>query len=135
MFTNTLRSFLGRNSRAVNSWSQTFGYEKTKATASRGLGADTTMEGDNTEPEEVMMVEVTWMQPYLAYMLQKTLPEDVVEAQRIVRRFKAFVVLKGELYQKASLGLYKDVLHYKRGMLYCTTSMQETAAITPAVEP
>jgi hypothetical protein len=38
-----------------------------------------------TEPEEVMMVEVTWMQPYLAYMVNKTLPEDVVEARRIVR--------------------------------------------------
>jgi hypothetical protein len=23
------------------------------------------------EPEEVMMVEVTWMQPYLAYMINK----------------------------------------------------------------
>jgi hypothetical protein len=27
-----------------------------------------------------MMVEVTWMQSYLAYMVNKTLPEDVVEA-------------------------------------------------------
>jgi hypothetical protein len=33
-----------------------------------------------TEPEEVMMVEVTWMQPYLAYMVNKTQPEDLVEA-------------------------------------------------------
>jgi hypothetical protein len=29
-----------------------------------------------SEPEEVMMVEKTWMQPYLAYMVNKTLPED-----------------------------------------------------------
>jgi hypothetical protein len=65
------------------------------------LGADVTTEGDNAEPEEVMMVEVTWMQPYLAYMLHKTLPEDIVEAQRIVRRSKAFVVVKGELYKKS----------------------------------
>jgi hypothetical protein len=28
-------------------------------------GADITMEGDNAKPEEVMMVEVMWMQPYL----------------------------------------------------------------------
>jgi hypothetical protein len=33
-----------------------------------------------TEPKEVMMVEVTWMQPYLAYMVNQTLPEDVVGA-------------------------------------------------------
>jgi ribonuclease HI len=30
------------------------------------------------EPEEVMMIEETWMQPYLAYMVNKTLPEDTV---------------------------------------------------------
>jgi hypothetical protein len=33
---------------------------------------------DGPEPEDVMMIEVTWMQPYLAYMINKKLPEDVV---------------------------------------------------------
>jgi hypothetical protein len=47
-----------------------------------------------------MMVEVTWMQPYLAYMLNKTLPEDAVEARRIVRWSEAFVVVQGKLYKK-----------------------------------
>jgi ribonuclease HI len=37
------------------------------------------------EPEEVMMIEETWMQPYLAYMINKTLPEDMVEAKKIIR--------------------------------------------------
>jgi ribonuclease HI len=37
------------------------------------------------ETEEVMMIEETWMQPYLAYMINKTLPEDTVEAKRIIR--------------------------------------------------
>jgi hypothetical protein len=37
------------------------------------------------EPEEVMMIEETWMQPYLAYMINKILPEDTVEAKRIIR--------------------------------------------------
>jgi ribonuclease HI len=37
------------------------------------------------EPEEVMMIEETWMQPYLAYMINKTLPKDMVEAKRIIR--------------------------------------------------
>jgi hypothetical protein len=37
------------------------------------------------ETEEVMMIEETWMQPYLAYMINKTLPEDMVEAKRIIR--------------------------------------------------
>jgi hypothetical protein len=48
-----------------------------------------------------MMVEVTWMQPYLAYMVNKTLPDDVVEARRIIRRSKAFVILQGKLYKKS----------------------------------
>jgi ribonuclease HI len=46
-----------------------------------GLGAG---KGSTTEPKEVMMIEETWMQPYLAYMVNKTLPEDTVEAKRII---------------------------------------------------
>jgi hypothetical protein len=40
-----------------------------------GLGAN---KKGTTEPEEVMMIKETWMQPYLAYMVNKTLPEDTV---------------------------------------------------------
>jgi ribonuclease HI len=50
-----------------------------------GSGASITGAERTTEPEEVRMLEVTWIQPYLAYMVNKTLPEDVVEARRIVR--------------------------------------------------
>jgi hypothetical protein len=39
--------------------------------------------GATAEPDEVMMIEETWMQPYLAYMINKQLPEDAVEAKRI----------------------------------------------------
>jgi ribonuclease HI len=46
-----------------------------------GLGAK---KKGTTEPEEVMMIEETWMQPYLAYMVNKTLPEDTVQAKRII---------------------------------------------------
>jgi hypothetical protein len=37
------------------------------------------------ESEEVIMIEETWIQPYLAHMINKTLPEDIVEAKRIIR--------------------------------------------------
>jgi hypothetical protein len=30
------------------------------------------------------MIEETWMQSFLAYMINKTLPEDMVEAKRII---------------------------------------------------
>jgi hypothetical protein len=47
-----------------------------------GLGADN---HGTAEPEEVMMIEETWMQPYLAYIVNKTLPEDTVQEKRIIR--------------------------------------------------
>jgi hypothetical protein len=50
-----------------------------------GLGASKPGTGSTTGAEEVMMVEETWMQPYLAYMINKTLPKDMVEARRIIR--------------------------------------------------
>jgi hypothetical protein len=50
-----------------------------------GSGAGKLGTGSTTEPEEVMMVKETWMQPYLEYMINKTLPEDTVEARRIIQ--------------------------------------------------
>jgi hypothetical protein len=61
--------------------------------------------GSIVEPEEVMMIEETWMQPYLAYMINKTLPEDTFKARRIIRRSKAFVVLQGKLYKISITGV------------------------------
>jgi ribonuclease HI len=47
-----------------------------------GLGA---RKASVAETEEVMMIEETWIQPYLAYMINKMLLEDMVEAKRIIR--------------------------------------------------
>jgi hypothetical protein len=48
-------------------------------------GAGAKNDGRTPEPKEVMMIEETWMQPYLEYMMNKKLPEDAVEAKRITR--------------------------------------------------
>jgi hypothetical protein len=48
---------LGRNSRKINKKQKKFDY--------------CTDTGATSEPEEVMMIEETWMQPYLAYMVNK----------------------------------------------------------------
>jgi hypothetical protein len=48
-------------------------------------GASKSGTESTAEPEEVMMIEETWMQPYLAYMMNKTLTEDAIEACRIIR--------------------------------------------------
>jgi hypothetical protein len=61
---------------------------------------------DAVESEEVMMIEVTWMQPYLAYLINKKLPKDVVEARRIAWCSKAFAVVNTELYKR----IISDVL-------------------------
>jgi hypothetical protein len=69
------------------------------------------------ELEEVMMIEQTWMQPYLAYMMNKTLPEDTVEARRIIRRSKAFVVLQGKLYKKSITGVLQRCVTPQEGQV------------------
>jgi hypothetical protein len=65
-----------------------------------------------------MMAELTWMQPYLAYMINKTLPEDVVEARRIVRQSKAFVVVQGKLYKKSITCILQRCVTPKKGRSY-----------------
>jgi hypothetical protein len=82
-----------------------------------GTGASKAGAESTTELEEVIMVEVTWIQPYLAYMVNKTLPEDVVEAQRIVRRSKAFVVLQGKLYKKSITGMLQRCVTPQEGQI------------------
>jgi hypothetical protein len=51
----------------------------TVGSGARKIGTECT-----AELEGVMMIKETWMQPYLAYMMNKTLPEDKVEARRII---------------------------------------------------
>jgi hypothetical protein len=62
-----------------------------------------------------MMIEETWMQPYLAHMINKTLPEDTVEARRIIQRSKAFVVLQGKLYKKNVIGVLQRCVTPQEG--------------------
>jgi hypothetical protein len=64
------------------------------------------------------MIKETWMQPYLAYMINKALPEDIVEARRIIRRSKAFVVLQGKLYKKSITAFYNDAPLLKKDKKY-----------------
>jgi hypothetical protein len=67
-------------------------------------------------------------------MLSKKLPEDVVEARRIIRRSKAFVIVEGELYKKSISGYYKGVSHLKKDKLYYMKSMHEYVVIMQVVE-
>jgi hypothetical protein len=80
-----------------------------------GSGAEKPGIGSTAEPEEVMMIEETWMQPYLAYMINKTLPKDTVEARRIIRRSKAFVMLQGKLYKESITGILQRCVTPQEG--------------------
>jgi hypothetical protein len=91
---------------------------KQKQHTTAGSGADKEATEGTIEPEEVMMVEVTWMKSYLAYMVNKTLPEDVVEAQRIVRWSKAFVVVQGKLYKKSISSVLQRCVTPKKDKSY-----------------
>jgi hypothetical protein len=55
------------------------------------------------------------MQPYLAYMINKALSEDTVEARRIIRRSKAFIVLQGKLYKKSITGVLQRCVTPQEG--------------------
>jgi hypothetical protein len=57
----------------------TTGEQVQHQTIGSGAGSSRT-----AEPEEVMIIEETWMQPYLAYMVNRTLPEDIIQAKRII---------------------------------------------------
>jgi hypothetical protein len=62
-----------------------------------------------------MMIKETWMQPYLAYMVNKTLPEDTVQAKRIIRQSKAFIVLQGKLYKRSITGVLQQCVTPQEG--------------------
>jgi hypothetical protein len=84
-------------------------------TADSGAGAKNDERAP--EPEEVMMIEETWMQSYLKYMMNKKLPEDAVEAKRITRRSKAFVVFQGKLYKRSITGVLQCCVTPQEGQV------------------
>jgi hypothetical protein len=91
---------------------------KTSTTEEQGQHQETGSgagKASTAKPEEVMMIEETWMQPYLAYMINKALPEDTVEAKRIIQQSKAFIVLQGKLYKKSITGILQRCVTPQEG--------------------
>ena len=50
-----------------------------------------------TEPNPL----ADWRTPYLDYLLHEALPTDKMEARRLTRRAKSFVIIEGELYRRS----------------------------------
>jgi hypothetical protein len=86
-------------------------------TTAVGSGTGAKNDESTPEPKEIMMIEETWMQPYLAYIINKKLPEDAVEAKRITRQSKAFVMLQGKLYKKSITGVLQRCVTPQEGQV------------------
>ena len=46
-----------------------------------------------------------WRMLYLDYLLRDTLPADKMEARRLARRAKSFVLVEGKLYKRSHTGI------------------------------
>jgi hypothetical protein len=95
------------------------------------------MEVDTTATEganESMMVEVTWMQTYLAYLLNKELPQNQVKERRIARRSKAFSVVKDELYKRSITGVRQRCVTPMEGKLSSRTYTKGFVVIMQVIE-
>ena len=66
---------------------------------------------------EVLVVIPDWTVPYVAYILRKELPEDEEEARQIVRRSKAFTVIKGQLYRESATGVGQKCITLEEGRI------------------
>jgi hypothetical protein len=79
-----------------------------------------------------MMIEEALMQPYLAYMINKKLPEDALEAKRITQRSKAFVVLQGKLYKKSITGVLQRCVTPQEGQVILKYTLEYVAIMLAA---
>jgi hypothetical protein len=57
------------------------------------------------EMATVMLVKVVWTKPYLAYLIRGELLEDTIHRRQIMRHFKAFMIINGELYKRSTTGV------------------------------
>ena len=66
---------------------------------------------------EVLVITPDWTVPYIAYILRKELPEDEEEARQIVRRSKAFIVIKGQLFRERVTGVCQKFITPEEGRM------------------
>ena len=73
-------------------------------------GADL-LDPESAEPVDsasyaVYLVKPDWTTPYLDFLINQELPDDEVLKRQIIRRAKAFTIIKGELYKRSTTGVY-----------------------------
>ncbi|KAK1691926.1 hypothetical protein QYE76_008623 [Lolium multiflorum] len=90
---------------------------KSKKKEKKPSGATKEKQEEEEEDQDlVMMIQIPWMQTYISYILRKEIPDDPVEARRVIRRSKAFTVVKGELYKRSISGVLQRIKDKKTGV-------------------
>jgi hypothetical protein len=89
--------------------------DKLKKASEAAAASELHISDEEEEQEEVMMVQIPWMQTYLAYISKKEISENPVEGRRVIRRSKAFTVVKGELYKRSISGVLQRCVTPKEG--------------------
>ena len=59
----------------------------------------------------VYLVKPDWTVPYLDFLIDQKLLDDEVLKRQIVRRAKAFTIIKGELYKYSTTGIYQHCIN------------------------
>ena len=62
--------------------------------------ADDTSSQAVEDAEPAALEGPAWAKPFLRFLIEGTLPQDVAEARRISRRSKAFTVINRQLYKR-----------------------------------
>jgi hypothetical protein len=91
--------------------------QQKKEKEEKSSGAKEVPSKEEEEPKVIMMIQIPWMQAYIAYISRKELPDDPVEARRVIRRSKAFTVVKGELYKRSISGVLQRCVTPEEGRL------------------
>jgi hypothetical protein len=82
-------------------------------------GSTTPAAGTEDLPKDaaaVMLVEAVWTKPYLAYLIRGELPEDPIHRRQVMRRSKAFTIIKGELYKRSTIGVLQRCIAQEDGI-------------------
>jgi hypothetical protein len=57
------------------------------------------------QPPELNLEDPDWRFPILQWLVEGKLPPDQIEARRIARRAKAFILIDGKLYKRGATGI------------------------------
>ncbi|XP_034569853.1 uncharacterized protein [Setaria viridis] len=69
----------------------------------------------DTNPAEGLDPPPNWRAPYLDYLLHELLPTDKIEAQRIARHAKSFIIIDQELYKRSHTGIVQRCILIEQG--------------------